>query len=218
MMPPAIVLGAVVVGSYLIGSIPFGYLAGRCKGVDIRDFGSGNIGATNVLRVLGKRWGIPVFICDAAKGLLAVWVSMWGVRHVGVTPLSAEMVGIVGAVSCIVGHNFTCWLGFKGGKGVATSAGVLIGLMPVEALIVVTVWAIVFLISRYVSLASLMAAVSLPISLLFAVGPHGARSSPLFYFSLLISALVVWRHRANVQRLIAGTENRFEKRKPNGAE
>ncbi len=212
-MNPAISTGLLFLASYLAGSIPFGFLAGRCKGVDIRTLGSGNIGATNVLRVLGRKWGIPVFLCDAAKGFFAVYLSMRIARHCGLFSPSPELIGIVAAVCCIIGHNFPCWLRFKGGKGVATSAGVLIGLMPLQALIVIMVWAIVFFSTRYVSLASLMAALSLPLALLIALSPSDAARSPLFHFALLISALVFWRHRANIQRLVAGTENRFERRK-----
>src|SRR6266513_5475448 len=116
----------VLVGSYLLGSIPFGCLAGRIRGIDIRKFGSGNIGATNVVRVLGKRYGYPVFVLDFLKGFGAVRIAM-AVRP---ESTSSELVGILAAVSAVIGHSFPIWLKFRGGKGVATSAGALFGLMP----------------------------------------------------------------------------------------
>ncbi len=198
------ILFAVLAG-YLLGSIPFGLLVARSRGVDIRQHGSGNIGATNVLRVLGKKWGIPVFLLDAAKGVAAVWVA----QRFFSAGQGVALAGIVGAMACIVGHNFPVWLGFKGGKGIATSAGVLIGLMPWAALVAAVVWGAVFFTTRYVSVASMVAAVAIPVS----VWLLGGRGDALFWFSVVVAALAIWRHRSNIQRLLAGTENRFE-RKP----
>src|SRR4030095_117483 len=135
-------LGAVAVLSYLLGSIPAGYLAGRLAGIDIRKAGSGNIGATNVTRTLGRRWGYPVFVVDFAKGARAVCVAILLGCHVGAKATSTEIYGIVGGICCVLGHVFPVWLGFKGGKGVATSAGVLFGLMPLGAAIGRAVWVI----------------------------------------------------------------------------
>lgn len=190
--------------SFLIGSIPTGYLVARARGIDIRQHGSGNIGATNVFRTLGKPLGIFVFFADVIKGAAAVWLAL---RFGG----GAELPGIVAAVAAIAGHNYTPWLGFKGGKGIATSAGVLIALAPWVALIGVAVWGALFYATRYVSVASIGAAASLPVvaGVFWAVGRGGA---PLFGFLLLISALAIWRHRANIQRLRAGTESRFAKK------
>src|SRR5215210_5065596 len=122
----------IVTVSYLLGSIPFGLIVGRMRGIDIRQHGSGNIGATNVLRVLGKPWGIPVFFLDAAKGAAAVLIAQHLGRGHGIPEAAA---GILGAICCILGHNFPIWLGFKGGKGIATSAGVLIGMLPIAAVV-----------------------------------------------------------------------------------
>src|SRR4051794_31826815 len=127
-------VGAVI-QSYLLGSIPFGFLAGRIAGVDIRTLGSGNIGGTNVMRVLGKGYGYPVFACDFITGLIAVHLSILIGRFAQPALAPVELFGVVGAVMCVIGHSFPIWLRFKGGKGVATSAGALFGLMPLAALI-----------------------------------------------------------------------------------
>ena len=191
----------IVVLSYLLGSIPNGLLVGRLRGVDIRRHGSGNIGATNVFRVLGKGPGIGVFLLDAGKGLLAVRLAM------AMAPSgSTEIFGVIAAISCIVGHNFPVWLKFKGGKGIATSAGVLIGLLPMATLIVFALWGLVFLSTRYVSLASILAALALPV-VVWVLAGHGA----LLYFALAAALLAVARHKSNIQRLLNGTENRFKK-------
>lgn len=195
---------------YLLGSIPAAYIAGRMAGVDIRKEGSGNVGATNVVRTLGKRYGYPVFVVDLLKGVIAVLFGKWIVRYSG-TPLSPESLGIVAAVACVIGHNFPIWLGFKGGKGVATSIGVVLGMMPLAAVIILVVWAFTFQISRYVSVASIGAAVALPIvvALYYARQNGGAL---LLYFSLILAALVVVRHRTNIARLARGTEPRARRR------
>ncbi|MFM8719193.1 MAG: glycerol-3-phosphate 1-O-acyltransferase PlsY [Chthoniobacterales bacterium] len=193
-------------GAFLLGSLPTGYLVARAKGVDIRQHGSGNIGATNVFRTLGKSLGILVFFIDALKGFGAVWLA----NHFG---QACPWTGIVAAVAAIAGHNYTPWLGFKGGKGIATSAGVLLALMPWAVLAIAIVWVVVFKVSRYVSLASICAAAALPIAVgaLWYAGCGG--NGPLLAFALLISALAIWRHRSNIERLRAGTESRFEGKK-----
>ena len=195
----------IALGAFVLGSIPTGYLVARAKGVDIRQHGSGNIGATNVFRTLGKPLGIFVFLVDALKGFAAVWLA----AQFGD---GSEWAGIVAAVAVIAGHNYTPWLGFKGGKGIATSAGVLLALMPWAVLAIAVVWVLVFKISRYVSLASICAAAALPVAvgLLWFSGCGG--NGPLLAFSLAISALAIWRHRTNIQRLRAGTESRFERK------
>jgi len=200
-----LVLPIIALGAFLLGSVPTGYLVARAKGVDIRKHGSGNIGATNVFRTLGKPLGIFVFLVDALKGFTAVWL---GIRYGG----GCEWAGIVAAVAVIAGHNYTPWLGFKGGKGIATSAGVLLALMPWAVLAIAVVWVLVFKISRYVSLASICAAAALPVAvgLLWFSGCGG--NGPLLAFSLAISALAIWRHRTNIQRLREGTESRFERK------
>jgi glycerol-3-phosphate acyltransferase PlsY len=193
-------------GAFLLGSIPTGYLVARTKGVDIRQHGSGNIGATNVFRTLGKPLGVFVFMVDALKGFAVVWLAG---RFGG----ASDWAGIIAAVAVIAGHNYTPWLGFKGGKGIATSAGVLLALMPWAVLCIAIVWFVVFKVSRYVSLASISAAAALPVAVaaLWSAGCGG--NGPLLSFSVLISALAIWRHRTNIQRLRAGTESRFEGKK-----
>ena len=132
-------LAVAVIGSYLLGSVPFGYLAGKIGGIDIRKVGSGNIGATNVVRALGKRYGYPVFVLDFLKGFGAVKISISIAADARQAWGSPEMVGILAAVAAVIGHSFPLWLKFRGGKGVATAAGALFGLMPLAALIAVTI-------------------------------------------------------------------------------
>jgi glycerol-3-phosphate acyltransferase PlsY len=202
----------VLVASYLLGSIPFGYLAGRTAGIDIRKVGSGNIGATNVVRMLGKRYGYPVFALDFLKGLGAVKISIaiatamrpeWG---------SSEMFGALAAASSVIGHSFPPWLNFRGGKGVATFAGALLGLMPVATLIGVVIWILVFWLTRYVSVASVATAVALPLVICVMTRLNQGDGKALFYSSLCIAALVIWRHRSNLSRLMRGREPRFTRK------
>ena len=198
---------AVTIG-YILGSCPNGLLISRARGIDIRQHGSGNIGATNVLRVLGKRWGYFVFFLDAFKGYLAVELAF---LLVSTSPQMTrpELVGIAGGLACILGHTFPIWLRFRGGKGVATSAGVLLGLMPVAVLSVFLVWLLVFKITRYVSIASIAAAAALPLFVLLYLHLKAIRGPALFGFSILIAGVVIWRHRSNIFRLWQGTEERF---------
>lgn len=217
-MTPVVAL--IVLAAYLLGSIPFGLLVSKSQGLDIREHGSKNIGATNVWRVMGKKWGLLTFACDVGKGLAAVlfgkWLAArWAIHvplphgHERIDFLAADFAGIAAAMGCILGHNFPVWLRFKGGKGVATTLGVIFGMMPLAALITFAIWGLIFKISRYVSLASLLAAVALPIvvvGLLFLGGLHGWGN---FYFAVAAALLVIRRHRENIKRLLAGTENRF---------
>jgi len=205
-------LPAVLVGSYLLGSIPFGYLAGRLVGIDIRKAGSGNIGATNVVRIVGKRYGYPVFALDFLKGFGAVLISM--LMAVGPRPEwnSPEIFGILAAISSVLGHLYPPWLRFKGGKGVATSAGALLALTPVATLIGLAIWIIVFWLTRYVSLASITAAVALPIVILVFSSQDQNKGKPLFYASACVAAVIIWRHRSNLSRLMRGTEPRFTRK------
>lgn len=186
--------------AYLIGSVPFGLLLAKTKGVDIRTVGSGNIGATNVLRTFGKPLGITCFILDVLKGYLPA-ALFWQLSGV-----DAEFGILFGAAS-ILGHNFPIFLKFKGGKGVATSAGVLLGIAPLAVTVGLLVWVIVFKISGYVSLGSIIASVAVAI-----VG--WIRYDMVTAIALtLLGVLSIYRHRANIQRLRAGTENKFEKKK-----
>jgi len=196
--------------SYLIGSIPSGYLVARSKGIDIRQHGSSNIGAANVARVMGNKWGFLVGFCDFFKGFLAAKLGSLIASHF---LLSCVLGGLIAAIAAILGHNYSVWLGFKGGKGIATSGGAVLGLLP--PLVFVSsgvVWIAVFLISRYTSLASMSAAVALPIAVLLIGAKTGTDFWLLLGFSILITALAIWRHRSNIVRLLNGAENRFGKK------
>ena len=202
MPPPAHVLTAL--GAYLLGSIPFGYLAARLKGIDLRTVGSGNIGATNALRVLGKPAGMAVFALDALKGWTAVALLPSAVAAGLGAPEPGTGLRIVAGICAVLGHNYTCWLRFRGGKGVATSAGVLYGLMPVTGLIATAAFFAALAASRYVSVGSLAAAVSLPVSAWF-LEPDRR----LFALALALGLLAIFRHRGNLRRLAAGAEPRL---------
>ncbi len=197
----ALFLG-VALAAYLIGSVPTGYLIGRARGVDLRALGSGNIGATNALRVLGKPAGILVLAVDALKGVLAAW----GLPRIATTLVSGptiEPLTVMAGVAVILGHNYTCWLRFKGGKGIATSAGVLVVLVPLAFFLALLCWGGVFLLSRYVSLASVSSAVALPL-LVWATRCSGT----MIAFSAVLAAMAIYRHRPNLKRLRNGTEHR----------
>lgn len=208
-MPLWLALSLPVVLAYVAGATPFGWLAGRLRGIDLREHGSGNIGATNAVRVLGKGIGLPVFALDMLKGWLPVTAASW---WAAVQPaftgysMAAQTAPVLAGLGAILGHTFTFWLGFKGGKGVATSAGAMLGLAPLALLAAVVVWALCLKITRYVSLASVVSGWVLPI----AVGVQGWRwgqvNLPLLVLSLLIAVLVTIRHRSNLARLAAGTE------------
>jgi glycerol-3-phosphate acyltransferase PlsY len=202
----------VVIGSYLLGSIPFGYLAGRIAGIDIRECGSGNVGATNVIRTLGKGYGYPVFVADFLKGFGAVKVSLLITTRVQPEWNSPEMFGILAAISSVIGHSFPVWLRFKGGKGVATSAGALFGLAPVAALVGAAIWTLTFWLTRYVSVASIAAAAALPFIILITTWLSRTAGKSLFYSSVCLAAVVIWRHRSNLSRLMRGTEPRFTRK------
>jgi len=225
-----LILLGIAGGSYLLGSIPSGLLISLSRGIDIRKHGSGNIGATNVWRTMGKGWGSLAFFCDAFKGWLAAFAGIWVLMHFPVVThdftnplviktitrkISPEYGGIAAAIGCILGHNFPVWLRFKGGKGVATSLGVIFGMMPLAALTIFAIWGIVFKVSRYVSLASLTAAVSLPVVVigLMMWYPRHAWGAVdgwgNFYFAVAATFLLIKRHSGNIKRLMEGTELRF---------
>jgi glycerol-3-phosphate acyltransferase PlsY len=202
--------GLALLGAYFLGSIPSGYLAGRLKGIDIRQAGSGNIGATNTFRTLGKTAGIAVLLGDACKGFVACrWLAPWIYSWVG-QPAHAFPVPVplAAGVAAILGHNYTCWLRFKGGKGIATSAGVFIALAWQALLATLAGWILVFALSRYVSLASITAALLLPVMVWFWGG-----SAVLAGITVFLSLMALYKHRSNIQRLLAGTEPRFGRKK-----
>jgi acyl phosphate:glycerol-3-phosphate acyltransferase len=189
--------------AYFVGSIPTGYLLAKARGVDIRNVGSGNIGATNVFRYLGKPAGITVLLVDALKGFTPTKFLL-----VGATAQNHEYHAMVAGLFAILGHNYTCWLKFKGGKGIATSAGVLLALVPKAFALTLAGWILVFAASRFVSLASIAAALMLPL----AVWMTGQTKAMLALTSLF-SVLAIYKHKANIKRLLAGTEHRFGKKK-----
>lgn len=192
--------------SYVAGATPFGYLAGRAKGVDIRILGSGNIGATNVIRVLGKGIGIPVFVLDMLKGLLPVIaVQAWCESR----ELDAGIPGILAALGTVLGHNFTFWLNFRGGKGIATSAGALLALITAALAVAVVVWLILFFATRYVALASIGAAATIAVMPAIQHLVTGNPGIGMVIFAAVLGVLAIWRHRSNIRRLLDGTENRF---------
>lgn len=220
--------------AFLLGSIPFGLLIAKSKGVDIRQHGSGNIGATNVLRVMGKSYGITCLLLDMLKGLIPTVLAFSLIRFVGddKNPMiismlqkqavlfpadqqfTAQLLVILSGLLSILGHNYSPWVGFKGGKGIATSAGVVIALMPAGIPILIMVWLLLFFTTRYVSVASIGAAAALPFITIAGSAFHGRLADgtwnkPLFAFSVVIAVLAIWKHRSNLQRLMAGTENRF---------
>ena len=204
------ILDAVI--AYLLGSIPTGFLVGKARGLDIRTVGSGNIGATNVFRALGTPAGIFVLAVDALKGWVAVVVfsNLVAARFwPDGGPLAHEWFRVVAGGTAILGHNYTCWLHFKGGKGIATSAGVLTALVPIPLLIILSVWIIVFALTRYVSLASMSASFTLPFATLVTGG-----SLRLILVTAGMAILAIYKHKSNIKRLLDGTENRFGGKKP----
>jgi glycerol-3-phosphate acyltransferase PlsY len=207
-------VGYILTGllAYLLGSVPTGFLVGKARGIDIRTIGSGNIGATNVFRALGTPAGIFVLLADALKGWLAVAVLAnlccnWSAPSAGAT--GREWFRIVAGLCAILGHNYTCWLHFKGGKGIATSAGVLVALVPYALLIILGIWVVLFAVTRYVSLASICASAALPPATWLTGG-----SVTLIIITSAMATLAIYKHRSNMSRLLAGTENRIGRKKP----
>ena len=198
--------------AYFLGSIPAGYLAGRIRGIDVRKVGSGNVGATNVTRVLGKRFGYPVFVVDFGKGLIAVVVGVMIAKTAELTPTFVDLCGAVAAIFSVLGHSYPIWLGFKGGKGVATSLGSLFGFNWVAATVVCLVWIVVFQVTRYVSLASIAAAIALPVTIATMLFLKQLQTPILLYFAVCLAAIIVLRHRSNLSRLFKGTEPRFARK------
>src|SRR5438105_518942 len=197
--------------AYLVGAIPFGYLVARRRGVDLFAHGSGNIGATNVGRVLGRRFGILVFVLDFLKGAVPTLAATLLDR--GFRPeLPADTLPATAGVAAFLGHLFPIYLRFRGGKGVATATGVVAILAPLPALVAALAWGLVVLAFRYVSLASMIAALILVLAQLRVHGadPAGFAQDPRSWFCVLAAALVIVRHRSNLGRLLEGRENRLK--------
>jgi glycerol-3-phosphate acyltransferase PlsY len=189
------------VAAYLFGAIPFGLLVAKSRGVDIRAQGSGNIGATNVFRVIGKGWGILTFVLDALKGFIPSFVFP---RLAG---LETDW-GVLFGIAAILGHSFPVYLKFKGGKGVATSAGMLLGVAPLAVLVGFISWVLCLMLSRIVSLSSIVAAIAVAIAVWIQ-----DKGLVINIALTVLAMLVIWLHRANIKRLLNGTENRFGKKK-----
>ncbi|MEO1860574.1 MAG: glycerol-3-phosphate 1-O-acyltransferase PlsY [Verrucomicrobiales bacterium] len=218
---PYLTCAIAVLAAYIAGSLPFGFWISKCLGVDIRNQGSGNIGATNVLRTLGRKVGITVLILDISKGFLPVLIGS-RIIFKQLPDSMRNREDIVGtiyvllAIGTILGHNYTFWLGFKGGKGIATSAGAIMSFLPEVLMGSTLVWILIFFLSRYVAIASIAAAFSIPILIasldhnyLF---PDLNSSWPVISFGIIAAIMAVWRHRSNIQRLIKGEEDRFERK------
>jgi glycerol-3-phosphate acyltransferase PlsY len=205
--------------AYLIGSIPFGLIVGLAKGVDPRKQGSGNIGATNIGRLLGGRFFALVFTLDLLKGMLPTLAGYFILRGHAST-FADYLLWLLVAFAAVFGHMFSVFLGFKGGKGVATSAGILLGLFPyftLPGLVTIAAWFVAFMPSRYVSLASIVASVTFPIAYVSIGLARGwdvfGVQLPLLMFALVVPALIIYKHRSNIARLRAGTENRVARKK-----
>ena len=194
---------ATTLAGYLVGSVSFAVLITRARGVDIFTIGSGNPGATNVLRALGKPYGYACFLLDALKGVAGVLIGKSLALQTGLDP---QLLGICGLIGAIVGHSYSLFLRFKGGKGVAVTIGGLFALLPAVMLIGVILWVVTFYIWKYVSVSSMILGISLPVSALIL-----GRSGLDLGLCLLLAILILFRHRTNLQRLMAGTENRAGK-------
>ena len=200
--------------AYLLGAVPNGFIVARARGVDIRKVGSGNIGATNVFRTVGKRWGILTFVADALKGFIpAWWFPILAEKLFGFE--AGKELAVFCAAMAIVGHNWPVYLKFKGGKGVATSAGALLGIAPLAVGIGILVWAGVFLSTRYVSVASIVVSLMLPLIGWFVYARDGLLIRVVL---MILGVVIVLRHHSNIRRLIQGTEHRFSfgKKTPGG--
>ncbi len=204
-----IITGVII--SYFIGSIPTAYILGRLvKGIDIRQFGSGNVGATNVFRVLGKGWGLVAFIIDVLKGMLPL-IILGDFLVAKDLAVSASLLRIILGISSVCGHNWTIFLNFKGGKGIATSLGVLLGLasrisgLYKVVVLLIILWLAVFLVFRIVSLASIIVAAAFPILIVIFRQPLELKIA-----SLLFAIFAIVRHKSNIARIIKGKENKLK--------
>jgi glycerol-3-phosphate acyltransferase PlsY len=203
----------VFLAGYLIGSIPWAFIIGKANGLDIRQHGSCNVGATNVSRVLGKKWGISCFFLDFLKGFLPVLLLQLAngkfdfLRHL-------DMDVVIVSVAAVIGHMWPLFLSFKGGKGISTIAGIILALAPFSFLTAVGAWIIIFHFSRYVSLASVFAAFILPVSAwTFSLLEYTKTPLGVLIMLSALAALAILRHRGNIQRLLAGTENKFTRKR-----
>jgi len=198
----SLTIAIVSIVGYLLGAISFAVIVARSQGVDILKYGSGNPGATNVTRALGSKYGNIVFACDALKGAIAAgWPMFVFGGDLGLK------LGIIGLIASIIGHSFSVFLKFKGGKGVATTMGGLVAIMPIVLLIGVAAWAAIYFTIRMVAIASILFAVSLPVSAYWLYGS----GDPRLTLGVVLGVLIVLRHRSNISRMLRGTENSFKK-------
>jgi len=202
----------IIALSYLVGSIPTSIIVGKLvKGIDIRNYGSGNPGGTNVIRVVGLGWGIFVILFDAFKGFFATYfIAKWFYGDASI--LNLTTLQIIAGCSAVIGHIWTIFAGFKGGKGVSTSAGMLLGIAPFDLLIALMIFVIIVALTRYVSLGSIISAILFPFVIIFTEKIFKLEHSDFFtllIFGSLIAVLIVYRHRSNIKRLIAGNENKL---------
>ena len=211
---PVLAYILTALGAYLLGSIPFGFVVAKAKGIDIQKAGSGNIGATNAMRVLGKPAGIFVLLMDALKGYAACALGAYIFASTSnldffddafYVLLNRFMV--IAGICAVLGHNYTCWLKFKGGKGIATTAGVYLALAPAAIGIALIVFVLALLLTRYVSVGSIAAAIALPIAVYWT-----QNNDTLNIVTLTLGVLAIYKHKSNIQRLMAGTENRLGKK------
>lgn len=198
-----------ILAAYLVGGIPFGFLIGKMCGVDVRTVGSKNIGATNVFRTVGKKWGVLAFACDVLKGLIPTLLAKQWALDPELPPDGSWFPLVVG-VMCVVGHMLTPYMKFRGGKGVATAFGMLLGLAPALVGTAFALFAVVFALSHYISLGSISAAAFLMVAVWFPIlGTEGWRNLPQCVLVTLMAAFVIFKHRANIGRLISGTESKI---------
>ena len=208
----------IIISSYLIGSIPFGILISKhFRGFDIRSKGSGNIGSTNAFRVLGWKLGLAVQVLDLAKGLGAVLLATYffnGLPFHNATPFQdITIFRLIAGASAVLGHVYTVFAGFRGGKGISTAAGMLAGVAPIEIAVVAGIFLLVVLLSGYVSLGSIIAAIMFPTTMFIrenAFGAHIVGYSTLIVFAIALAVFLIYTHRANIKRLIEKRENRFD--------
>jgi glycerol-3-phosphate acyltransferase PlsY len=222
---PVLAYILTALGAYLLGSIPTGFLVAKARGIDIRSVGSGNIGATNAMRVLGKPAGIAVLLLDAAKGFLSVVILpnvfvllifqvpspdyLRSYQSFNEEPNAIQnKIELIAGIFAVLGHNYTCWLKFKGGKGIATTAGVYLALAPEALGIALAVFILAILVTRYVSVGSIVAAIALPTAV-WILQPHNLF---LGIVTTALGALAIYKHKSNIQRLMAGTESRLGKK------
>jgi len=217
---PVIAYILTALGAYLLGSIPVGFLVAKAKGIDIRSVGSGNIGATNAMRVLGKPAGIFVLLADATKGFAACYFGAF-IYFLSnkmcsppdsillLSPEEIERFALIAGIFAVLGHNYTCWLKFKGGKGIATTAGVYLALAPWALLVGLVIFILAVLLTKYVSVGSIAAAVALPATV-WIMSPNNLF---LGIVTTALGVLAIYKHKSNIQRLMAGTESRLGKKK-----